>query len=70
MTHYSAPLAERDCLGYGRRRGKGKCHVYLQINYAPIRLFLSEFVIITNNDLIIVNASVEKGKELNKSLSL
>lgn len=57
-------------LGYGSRVGKDKCQVYHQTNYAPIRLFLSEFVIITNNDLIIVNASLEKGKELNNSLSL
>lgn len=70
MTLYSAPLAERCCLGYGRRVGKGKCHVYLQTNYAPIRLFLSEFVIVTNNDLIIANTSIEKGKGFNSSLSL
>lgn len=63
---YSAPLAESDCLGYERGVGKSKRHTYLQINYAPIRIFFSEFVTITNTDLIIVN----RRKELNNSFSL
>lgn len=70
VTHCYAPLAERDCLGYGKRTRKDKCHVYLQTNYVPERLFITEFIIEANNYLIIVNTSMEKGKELINRLLL